>query len=81
MIKLHIGSKKLILTTSNQSRHAHCQIFECWNFAEHGKLSKNVLTATCGLNIVLPLTADLTILMEQAIMSSYKSKGFPEERE
>ncbi|KAK4006298.1 hypothetical protein OUZ56_011452 [Daphnia magna] len=26
MIKLHIGSKKLILTTSNQSRHAHCQI-------------------------------------------------------
>ncbi|XP_046452601.1 uncharacterized protein LOC124200420 isoform X2 [Daphnia pulex] len=36
---------------------------------------------TCGKNIILPLTADRTILMEQAIKPSYESTKFPEERD
>lgn len=63
------------------SKHIDCEQSVKTEKKKYFKLSKNVLTATCGLNIVLPLTADLTILMEQAIMSSYKSKGFPEERD
>lgn len=38
-------------------------------------------TDTCGLNIIIPLTADRKILMEQAIRPNYKSTGFPEERD
>ncbi|XP_057375619.1 uncharacterized protein LOC130696553 [Daphnia carinata] len=36
---------------------------------------------TCGLNVVLPLTADRIVLREQGIKPNYKSTGFPHERD
>ncbi|KAI9554664.1 hypothetical protein GHT06_019937 [Daphnia sinensis] len=36
---------------------------------------------TCGLNVVIPLTADRIVLREQGIKPNYKSTGFPHERD
>jgi len=36
---------------------------------------------TCGQNVILPLTADRAILMQQAVKPNYESTAFPEERD
>ncbi|KAK4004143.1 hypothetical protein OUZ56_005888 [Daphnia magna] len=36
---------------------------------------------TCGLNLVIPLTADRIVLREQGLKPNYKSTGFPHERD
>lgn len=40
-----------------------------------------LMADTCGLNVVIPLTADRIVLREQGLKPNYKSTGFPGERD